>query len=223
MNVLLVEDDRDLAASVADYLLLDGIICDHAYSGTAGLELATQAHYHVILLDVMLPQMSGLQVCEHLREKGIDTPVLMLTARDTLDDKLAGFRVGTDDYLVKPFEMEELTARILALSQRRSNQSKQLSVGELQMDLSCKTVTRQGQEITLTPTAWKILEVLMRAAPAVVSRDELVATLWPDESPDSNVLKAHLHNLRKQLDKPFETPLLKTVAGHGFALQVDHD
>ena len=221
MNLLMVEDDRDLASSISDYLQLDGIVCDHAYSGTAGLKLALAQHYDVILLDITLPKMNGLHVCEHLRAQGNDTPILMLTARDTLEDKLAGFQVGTDDYLVKPFDIEELVVRVQALSQRRSGQVKQLTLGDLHMDLARKTVTRQGQTLSLTPTAWKILEILLRAAPHVVSRAALSAALWSDEPPDSNVLKAHLYNLRKQLDKPFSTALLHTVAGHGFVLRVE--
>ena len=122
VQVLLVEDDRDLAASVADYLALEKICVDHAYNGQAGLQLVTSNRYDVLLLDLMLPQIDGLRLCEKLRQQGIDIPVLMLTARDTLDDKVAGFRAGTDDYLVKPFAMEELIMRVRALAKRRSGQ-----------------------------------------------------------------------------------------------------
>lgn len=220
MHVLLVEDNRDLAASVADYLLLEDIQCDHAYSGTAGLNLASQQYYDVILLDLMLPGKDGITVCNELRQQGVDTPILMLTARDTLDDKISGFRAGTDDYLVKPFDLEELVMRIHALAKRRSGQIRQLRVVDIEMDLNNKTVTRAGQLLSLTPTCWVILETLMRAAPNVVSRTALEKAIWPDdEQPDSNTLKVHLYKLRKQLDRPFDKPLLQTVSGHGFALR----
>lgn len=220
MHVLLVEDNRDLAASVADYLMLEDIQCDHAYSGTAGLNLASQHYYDVILLDLMLPQKDGITVCEELRQQGIDTPILMLTARDTLEDKGKGFRAGTDDYLVKPFDLEELVMRIHALAKRRSGQVRQLSVAGVHMDLDSKTATRNEQVLSLTPTCWVILETLMRAAPNVVSRTALEKAIWPDdEQPDSNTLKVHLYKLRKQLDRPFETSLLQTISGHGFALR----
>ncbi len=223
MNVLLVEDDRDLAASVADYLALEGIECDHAYNGLAGLNLACDNNYDVILLDLMLPRMSGLSVCETLRERGVDTPILMLTARDTLADKIAGFRAGTDDYLVKPFAMEELTIRALALSRRRSGQIQKLTVADLSMDLKLKQANRAGQPLNLTPTGWTLLETLLRASPNVVSRAALCEALWGDAPPDTDSLKVHLYKLRQQVDKPFEHTLIQTVSGHGFALRGPDD
>lgn len=158
LQVLLVEDDRDLAASVADYLALEHISVDHAYNGQAGLNLAKQNHYDVLLLDLMLPRMDGLSVCEQLRSAGVDTPILMLTARDTLEDKIAGFDAGTDDYLVKPFAMEELVIRVRALAKRRSGQVQKLSVADLTMDLDARTITRAGQNVKLPPVvglSWK--------------------------------------------------------------------
>ncbi len=223
LNVLLVEDDRELAASVADYLALEQINCDHAYHGQAGLKLATDNDYDVVLLDLMLPRLDGLSVCQRLRQQGVDTPVLMLTARDTLDDKVAGFRAGTDDYLVKPFAMEELTLRIQALGKRRSGQSRKLRVGELELDLDNQQASRAGTSLKLTPSGWVLLETLARRSPAVVSREALERALWPDERPDSNSLKVHLHNLRRQVDKPFDSALIHTLAGRGFALRDDHD
>jgi len=219
LNVLLVEDDRDLAASVADYLLLERITCDHAYNGQAGLTLACENPYDVILLDLMLPRMDGLTVCEKLREKGIDTPVLMLTARDTLDDKVAGFNAGTDDYLVKPFALEELVVRVMALSKRRSGQVQKLTVADLELDLQSKTATRNGKILKLTPTGWILLETLMRASPSVVTRQTLENTVWPDDVPDTNSLKVHMYNLRQQVDKPFESNLIHTLQGQGFVVK----
>lgn len=221
--VLLVEDDRDLAASVADYLLLEQIQCDHAYNGQAGLTLASENHYDVILLDLMLPRMDGLTVCEKLRQQGVDIPILMLTARDSLDDKVAGFNAGTDDYLVKPFALEELVVRVQALSKRRSGQSLKLSVADLEMDLNRQTATRAGQPLKLTPTSWTLLEVMMRASPAPVSRQVLEDTLWPDGIPDTNSLKVHMYNLRQQVDRPFGSPLVHTLPGRGFVIRAQDE
>ncbi|WP_421870628.1 response regulator transcription factor [Motiliproteus sp.] len=219
MQVLLVEDDRDLAASVADYLALEQIQVDHAYNGPAGLTLATENIYDVLLLDLMLPRMDGLTLCEKLRAQGVDTPVLMLTARDTLDDKLAGFEAGTDDYLVKPFAMEELIVRLRALAKRRSGQVRKLQVADLKLELETRIASRAGQPLKLTPSGWILLEALVRASPAVVSRRQLEQLLWPDTLPDSNSLKVHLHHLRKQVDKPFERPLIHTLPGQGVLLK----
>jgi len=219
LNVLLVEDDLDLAQTVVQYLELEQIRCDHASNGIAGLQLLRSHHYDVLLLDLNLPRLDGLSVCQQLRADGDDTPVLMLTARDRLDDKLEGFRAGTDDYLVKPFELQELVVRITALARRRSGQIQWLRCGDLEMNLSERAVRRGGRLLKLSPTGWRLLEVLLRASPVVVSRQELERALWGDELPDSNSLKVHLFKLRKAIDAPFPTPLLHTVAGHGFALR----
>lgn len=222
LDVLLVEDDRDLAASVADYLALEQVDCDHAYNGQAGLTLATENHYDVILLDLMLPRMDGLEVCQRLRGLGIDTPILMLTARDTLDDKVAGFNVGTDDYLVKPFAMQELIVRIQALAKRRSGQARKLQVADLIMDLDARSVSRDGLMLKLSPSGFTLLETLMRKSPAVVSRDQLERALWPDDIPESNSLKVHIHHLRQQVDKPFAKALINTLKGQGIVIKGDN-
>jgi len=218
--VLLVEDDFDLAETIVQYLELDGIECDHAFNGQNGLDLIVENDYDVLLLDIMLPKLDGLQVCESARKAGVDTPVLMLTARDTLNDKLAGFDAGTDDYLVKPFDMEELVARIRSLSRRRSGQMRVLKVGELVMDIDRQVVSRSGQILNLRPTGWVILETLMRAYPQVVSKRQLEQKLWSDEVPDSNSLKVHMHHLRQQVDKPFDYPIIVTIPNRGFAINV---
>ncbi|WP_293268805.1 response regulator transcription factor [Neptunomonas sp.] len=218
LQVLLVEDDRDLAASVADYLVLEQISVDHAYNGQAGLTLALENSYDVLLLDLMLPRIDGLTLCEKLRQQGIDTPVLMLTARDTLDDKVAGFGAGTDDYLVKPFALEELTVRIQALAKRRSGQMKKLQRADLILELDSKVATRDGQTIKLTPSEWVLLETLLRASPAIVSKQQLERALWPDDLPDTNSLKVHMYHLRQQVDKPFSNPLIHTIKGQGFVI-----
>ncbi len=219
LKILLVEDDFDLAETVIDYLEIESITCDYASNGMAGLQLLDQNEYQVVLLDLNLPKLDGLRLCERLRSGGNDTPVLMLTARDRLDDKLAGFEAGTDDYLVKPFELEELVVRIHALARRRSGQTRRLGCGDLTMDLTARTVTRSGQVISLSPIAWKLLEVLLRASPEGVSKKTLIESVWGEDPPDSNSLKVHIFNLRKAIDAPFSTPLLHTISGYGFVLR----
>ena len=224
VHTLLVEDNVSLAQTVIAYFDLEGIDCDYASTGSQGLDLALSNDYQAILLDINLPRMNGLEVCEVLRNRGVDVPVLMLTARDSLADKLAGFDAGTDDYLVKPFELIELAARVKALAKRRSLLAQQLEVGPLQMDLSLKTACRDGQTLTLTPTCWTLLEILMRESPNVVSRETLQNAIWRgSDLPDSNVLKVHLYKLRLQVDKPFSTKLIQTVSGHGFAIRMPDD
>ena len=221
LNVLLVEDDFDLAETVIDYLELESVTCDYASNGMAGLQLMEQNPYDVVLLDLNLPRLDGLSVCERLRATGNDTPILMLTARDQLDDKLAGFEAGTDDYLVKPFELKELVVRLHALAGRRSGQIRVLRCGDLQMNLKERTVTRAGQVIKLSPIAWQLLETLLRASPEVVSKQKLIAAVWGDDPPDSNSLKVHLFFLRKAIDAPFADSMLHTIAGYGFAIKED--
>lgn len=221
LTVLLVEDDLDLAQTVIDYLELEDITCDHASNGVTGLQLLSQHHYDVLLLDLNLPRMDGISVCEHLREQGDDLPVLMLTARDQLESKIEGFKAGTDDYLVKPFELDELIVRIQALAKRRSGQAQKLNFADLEMNLKARTVSRQGQLLKLSPTSWKLLEQLLRDAPAVVSKEKLEQAVWGEETPDSNSLKVHLHHLRKAVDQPFDSALIHTISGHGFALKND--
>ena len=220
IQTLLVEDSLSLARTVIAYLALDNIECDHAASGAACLRLVPHNSYHAILLDISLPGMNGLDLCKALRRRGVDVPILMLTARDTLDDKLAGFDAGTDDYLVKPFRMEELAARIRALAHRRSAQAKRLKVGDLELDLSARTATRAGRALKLSPAGWTLLEILMRNAPDVVSRAQLEQALWGGgDLPDTDALKVHLYRLRQKVDKPFAFAMIRTVANHGVAIR----
>ncbi len=219
LNVLLVEDDFDLAETVIDYLELEDISCDYASNGIAGLQLIEKNAYAVILLDINMPGLDGYSLCQKVRHAGIETPVLMLTARDQLTDKLDGFAAGTDDYLVKPFALQELVVRIQALAKRRSGQTRILRYADLEMNLTEHVVKRSGQELKLSPTGWKLMETLLRSAPEAVSRQQLIATVWGEDSPDSDSLKVHLFHLRKALDAPFAEPLLQTIAGHGFAIK----
>ncbi len=223
-NTLLVEDNVSLAQTMIAYFDLEGIDCDYASNGSQGLELALLNDYQVILLDINLPRINGLEVCEMIRKQGVDIPVMMLTARDSLEDKLAGFDAGTDDYLVKPFELRELVARVKALFNRRSLHSMKLEVGPLVMDLSLKTICREGQKLKLTPTCWKLLEILMRESPNLVSREKMQNTIWNEpDLPESDVLKVHLYKLRQQVDKPFSIKLIQTVSSHGVVIRVPND
>tara|TARA_R110001583_G_scaffold41891_2_gene133221 strand:- start:46127 stop:46798 length:672 start_codon:yes stop_codon:yes gene_type:complete len=219
LTALLIEDDYDLANTVIDFLLLEDIECDHASNGISGLTLIEQNHYDIVLLDLNLPRLDGLKVCEELRKMGADIPVLMLTARDQLKDKLAGFNAGTDDYLVKPFELEELVVRVHALSRRRSGQVQLLQCSDLIMNLTEKTVTKNQRLLKLSPIAWQLLETLLRASPNPVSRSDLEHAIWGDDVPDSNSLKVHLFNLRKTVDNASPKPLIHTISGFGFALR----
>lgn len=219
LSTLLIEDDLDLAETVVQYLELEQIRCDHASNGVAGLQFLDNNHFDVVLLDLNLPRMDGYSVCKALRKNGNDTPILMLTARDQLKDKLAGFDAGTDDYLVKPFDMEELVVRIEALSRRRSGQIQKLSCADLTLNLNERTASRSGHPLKLSPIGWKVLEQLMRASPSTVSRRTLEISIWGDELPDSNSLKVHLFNLRKIVDSPFDISLIHTIQGQGFAIK----
>ena len=219
LNLLLVEDDIDLATAVIDYLELEEIQCDHAANGLIGLNLIEKNSYQAIILDLNLPQMSGLTVCETMRNNGIDTPVLMLTAMDTLQDKLTGFSKGADDYLVKPFAMEELIVRVQALSRRRSGQVNLLKEAGIELNLDKRCASYNGQPLKFSPTAFKILEVLLRESPKPVSREKIAQEIWGDDKPESNSLKVHIFNLRKQLDAAGDKTLLHTVTGFGFSIE----
>nr|WP_319491741.1 response regulator transcription factor [uncultured Desulfobacter sp.] len=219
LNVLLVEDDFDLAETVIDYLAIESISCDYASNGVAGLNLLNDKSYDVVLLDLNLPRLDGLTLCQKLRSGGNDTPVLMLTARDQLDDKVAGFEAGTDDYLVKPFELRDLVVRIHALARRRSGQVQLLRCADLEMNLKEDDVIRAGRKINLSPIARQILEALLRVSPETVTKQKLIDTVWGDDPPDSNSLKVHMHHLRKAVDDGFDPPLIHTIPGRGFAIK----
>ncbi|WFS63832.1 response regulator transcription factor [Pseudodesulfovibrio thermohalotolerans] len=221
MNIyaLLVDDDLDLAASLMEYLELEGVTCDHAANGVHGLQLARENKYDVILLDVMLPKLNGLSVCSRLRRDGFDVPVLMITARDTLTDKIEGFEVGSDDYLVKPFALKELLLRVRALAKRRSTQPRRFVVEDLEVDTEQHEAIRAGVRLALSPKEWELLEYMAKMSPNVVSRDEMQRAIWGEDLPESNSLKVHMHKLRQKVDKPFPVPLIQTVPGVGFALR----
>ena len=223
-SLLLIEDHRDIAESIVDYLEPRGFAVDYAADGVTGLHLAVTHSYDVIVLDVGLPGIDGLSVCRKLREEARrDTPVLMLTARDTLEDKITGLDAGADDYLVKPFEVRELEARLRSMvrRQRGAVARETYAIGDLTLDLSTLQVRRGGQSITLTPIGFRLLAALARASPRVVSRRDLEREVWGEVPPDSDALRSHLYNLRKAIDRPFDRPLLHTVAAAGYRLADD--
>ena len=224
-TILLVEDHNDLAASIGDYLESAGFAMDFAADGAIALNLLDENPYDIIVLDLMLPKIDGIRVCERLRERGDGTPILMLTARDQLDDKVAGFNAGADDYLVKPFEMEELEMRIRALIRRARGEMSDgaMRVGDLVFDPRTMRVEREGERVNLSPTSIRILKVLMRESPRLVSREQLENELWGDMLPDSDTLRSHMYNLRKGIDRPYKTKLLHTVQGMGFKLATPDD
>jgi DNA-binding response OmpR family regulator len=220
MRILVIEDNRDILANILDYLQLKGFSVDCAQDGLSGLHLASTGHYDLIVLDIMLPGIDGYQVCKRLREDGHnEVPILMLTARDALDDRLLGLNVGADDYLIKPFALSELVARIEAILRRsQGSRKRQLKVADLLYDLDTLHVSRAGQPLKLNPIGLKLLAVLMQKSPAVIRREALEEALWGDHSPDSDSLRSHIHQLRQVLDKPFTTPLLHTLHGVGYRL-----
>lgn len=220
MRILLVEDNKDISASIAEYLELQGIVCDFAYDGISGLNQAVINEYDLYILDISMPGMSGLQMCRALREDKNDTrPVIFLTARDTLQDKLAGFDSGADDYLVKPFELQELHVRIQAVASRYYGRSKRiLKLADLEVNLDTQEVTREGQIISLTANVFKLLVLLIQQSPNLVTRQQLEYEIWGDDAPDSDSLRSHIYKLRQKVDKPFAEPLIHTVQGRGLRM-----
>lgn len=221
-DILLVEDSPDLASNIIEYLEALGHRLHYAANGEAGLREALVRPVDIVLLDIALPNRDGLSVCSEIRRRADRRiPILMMTARDTLDDKLAGFAHGADDYLVKPFSLAELAARVAALALRpQLGQPHRFAVGPLIIDRQARIATRDGQPLRLTPLLWELLLLLAEAWPNPVSRDEATLRLWGDEPPSSDSLRAHLHLLRQVVDKPFDRPIIETVHSVGFRLKV---
>ena len=222
--ILIVEDNRDMADNIADYLEAKGCTYDFARDGITAVQRATTDEFDVIILDVMLPGMDGFSVCQSIREQvSRHVPIIMLTARDTLPDKLTGFESGADDYLVKPFALEELFARIKVLAKRSDgSDEKILRVADLELRVDTHEIRRGGQLIELNKACFTLLHLLMLASPRVVPRAEIELKLWEDMPPGSDVLRSNVYTLRNKIDKPFSAPLLHTVHGVGYKI-VDHD
>ncbi len=222
MRILIIEDQPEILQNIADYLELKGYLVDCAYDGLGGLHLAVTQSFDLIILDLMLPGMDGITLCKRLRQDAqISTPIIMLTARDSVDDKLAGFQAGADDYLVKPFSLPELHARIEAVLRRgQAGLQNILEIGGLSYDMNNLEVTREGKDLKLSPIGLKLLEKLMKSSPHLVRREVLEELLWGEDLPGSDSLRSHIHILRQAIDKPFNSALLHTVHGIGFCLKV---
>ncbi|OIR08933.1 putative transcriptional regulatory protein YedW [mine drainage metagenome] len=222
MRVLIIEDNRDLASNMFDFLEAKGHVVDAAGDGITGMHLALVNEYDVIVLDLMLPGMDGITLCRKLREEGgKDTPVLMITARDSLEDKIAGLEAGADDYLVKPAELREVELRLRVLFRRggdHTQKQKKLTVEDLTLDPFTCSVRRGTKAIDLPPIPYRILEILMSRSPQVVNREDIEHVVWGEGRPDSDSLRAHVHLLRELIDKPFERKLLRTMRGFGYQL-----
>jgi DNA-binding response OmpR family regulator len=225
MRILLIEDHQDIAANIAEYFGARGDTVEHAADGETGYRLATSGEFDVIVLDLMLPGMDGVSVCRQLRTVArLRTPILMLTAKDLLANKVDGFEAGADDYLVKPFSLVELGVRIMALARRatRLADSSVLSVGDLRFDLNTLVAERGGEPVKLNPTTRRLLTFLMQNAHRVVTKGELERELWGESPPEGDVLRAHMHALRAAIDRGFDRKLLHTVHGTGYRLAA-HD
>ena len=219
MKVLVADDDNAILATIADQCELQNIQCDCAHNGKQALELYKRDSYGVIVLDISMPGRDGLWACQQLRGIGCTTPILFLTARDTLDDRLKGFSAGADDYLVKPFYMQELICRLTALGRRQSKQNiRQLEYGPLLLDLDQQAAWRDDKQLNITDAQFKILRLLLLKAPKVVSREELEEELWRDQAPDSDALRSHLYQLRLALDRPHDNKMLQTLRNRGYQL-----
>ena len=219
--VLIVEDNRNISEMVGEYLESRGFEVDYAGDGMDGYRLACENTYDVIVLDLMLPRLDGMEVCRRLRQEARKaTPILMLTARDTLEEKLDGLTTGADDYLTKPFAIQELEARLRALIRRERRQvgGEILRVADLVLDPAALRVSRAGTELQLSPIGLRLLTILMRESPRVVSRQEIEREIWGNGLPDSDTLRSHLYNLRKVIDKPFDKQLLHTVQSAGYRI-----
>ncbi len=220
MRILIVEDNHRLSTSLKLNLAHEGYSVDAAYDGQEGQDLAELIPYDLIILDVLLPAKDGFEVCRDLRRRRIHTPILLLTARDSIDDRVEGLDCGADDYLVKPFAMRELLARLRALLRRQQPyQPGRLEMGELVMDPSTHTVLRAGQPIELTPKEFALLEFLLRHPNQVVTRQQIEQHIWNyDFECESNVIDVYVRRLRRKIDDPFPVKLLTTVRGIGYRL-----
>lgn len=220
MKVLLVDDNQQVMATMADYLDVAGVQVECAYHGEAALRLLSEHTFDVIVMDIMMPRLDGVATVQKIRnELYIATPILFLTARDTLDDKTSAFAAGGDDYLVKPFALPELLLRLKALSRRGSPTSMScIDVGELRFDTRSNELSRAGKIISLGRIQTQIIRLLMQKHPAVISRQDIIDTVWKDDEPSSDALRSHIYALRQALDDGFSYSVLITVHGQGYRL-----
>lgn len=221
MDLLIVEDDTALGRAIQRGLNEAGHHCEWARNGEQGLALAMSHRFDAVLLDRMLPDLPGDTVLQRMRNEGNRTPVIVLTARGSVEDRVDGLNLGADDYLVKPFAFAELQARLAAVCRRSANRpSSEMIVGSLKLDLTTRRAMREGKEIDLTPTEFSLLEYLMRYAGQVVTRKMLCEHLWEaDWEGVTNVIEVHINRLRSKIDRGFSEPLIQTVRGRGYALR----
>lgn len=226
MNILVIEDDQRIAELIQRGLGEHGFYTTLAFDGLSGMKLAFQNDYNLIITDIILPKIDGLDLCKQIREIKPDIPIIMLTALGTTDDKVEGFDAGADDYLVKPFEMRELLVRIRALLKRHtktiSNSGNVLKYSELEMNLNTKIVKRKGLEINLTPKEFNLLKFMLENAERVLSRVEIAENVWDTHfDTGTNFIDVYINYLRKKVDKEFDTKLIHTKSGMGFILKVE--
>ncbi len=223
MRILLVEDEKNVAAFIRKGLEEEFYAVDVAEDGAEGLLMATSNEYDLMILDIMLPGINGIELCKKLREKALKSPILMLTAIDSVSSKVEGLESGADDYLTKPFAFSELLARIKALLRRTSDSVSELSLEDLRMDLLSRRVFREDKEVILTPKEFSLLEYLLRNKGRVLSRTQIIENIWGYTfDPNSNVVDVHIKFLREKIDIPFEKKLIHTVRGAGYILKADN-
>lgn len=222
MKILLVEDDPKIASFVKIGLESNDCMVDIAYDGPRGEKFATSKNYDIIILDVVIPGISGFDLCKKIRGTGNLTPIIMLTSLDSVDDKLTGFECGADDYVIKPFSFRELLARINALNRRNKDSfvNSVVRVLDLELDSTTRTVKRNKKEIKLTPTEYKILELLLNNKGKVFDRIDIAEKIWGFSfNSGTNVIDVHINSLRKKIDKDFKQKLIHTKVGFGYLLQ----
>ena len=220
LNILVVEDHPGLVANIYDFFEAHGHRVDAAANGVLALNLLSQHLYDVVVVDWMMPRLDGIGLLKTMRVGlGLETPVIMVTAKSTLEDKVEGFHAGVDDYLVKPFELAELELRCLALSYRKPTRQRTLTACDLRLDLDTFECFRGARRIQLFPATRKLLVLLMQESPKVVSRARLIEAVWPEQPPSGDLLRRHMHELRRQLEQPGEDTLLYSVSGFGYVLR----
>jgi len=221
MKVLIVDDNYNIAETIADYLGLADITVDFAYNGQGALQLLENERFDVIIMDIMMPKLDGITTVTKLRDElRCGTPILFLTAKDSLADKVAAFKAGGDDYLLKPFAMEELLLRIQALSSRGVRQDVAgLTFADITIDSKSELVSRAGKVIKLSRIQFKILHLLVKKAPKMVTREEVISAIWGDMPPSSDALRSHIYSLRTALNSGFNDSRLETVHGQGYRIK----
>ena len=225
MRILIVEDDADLSQFIRKGLQEEGHAIDQAANGEDGLQLAMTYSYDLLILDIMLPKLDGLELCRQLRAKGYTIPILLLTARASIQDKVTGFDIGADDYLTKPFAFAELLARIRALLRRGGPQTpSRLTAADLELDPAARRVWRKEKEITLTNKEYALLEYLLRNKNRVLTRTAIIEHVWDiNYDPMTNIVDAHIRALRAKIDRDFSPPLITTVRGAGYMLETPEE